>query len=187
MKRKFNLQMYAETETQATETAGTADKAADNAADSKATAEPEKKYSDADVDLIVKQKLARAAKEQQKAVDEAKRLAEMNATEKAEFERDKLQKELDEYKRKDTLAEMSKTARKMLSDDNITVSDELLSIMVTTDADETKAAVNSFKKLFKDAVDAEVKNRIRGNTPTTGTGGSATLSEIDKRLKKYKK
>ena len=37
-----------------------------------------------------------------------------------------MEKELNAFKEKDTLAEMSKTARKMLSEDEINIPDELL-------------------------------------------------------------
>lgn len=151
-----------------------------------------KKYDDDDVNRIVKQKKIEWQKQQEKAVDEAKKLAAMNAEEKANYtaqqekERaDKVQKELDEYKRKDALNEMSKTARKMLSDEGISIPDDLLSRLVTTDAEETKAAVDGFAKLFKDSVEAAVKEKLRGETPKAGTSGGAAVSEIDKRIKKY--
>ena len=132
-----------------------------------------KKYTDADVDKLIDKKFAEWQKKQDKAVAEAKKLAEMNATERAEHERDQLKKELDDYKRKDSLAEMTKTARKMLSDGGISISDDLLSMMVSTDAAETKAAVDGFAKAFKDAVEVAVKERLKGEPPRVGTGGGA--------------
>lgn len=137
----------------------------------------EAKYTDDDVDKLLDKKFAEWQKKQQKAVDEAKKLAEMDAQQKAEYERDKLQKELDEYKRKDSLAEMSKTARKMLTDDGITVSDELLGMLVTTDAEKTKAAVDGFKKAYKEAVEAAVKERLKGEPPKKGTGGAPSMTK----------
>lgn len=145
----------------------------------------EKKYTDSDVDKLIDKKFAEWQKKKDKEVDEAKKLADMNAQQKAEYERDKLQKELDDYKRKDALAEMSKTARKMLSDEGINVSDELLSRLVTTDAEETKAAVDSFTKLFKAAVDDAVKDKARGITPKNITNNSNAMSEIEQRIAKY--
>ena len=91
---------------------------------------PEKKYSDDDVDKILNKKFAEWEKKKQKEVDEAKKLADMNAKEKAEYERDKLQKELDALREKDSLSEMTKTARKMLSDEGVSVSDDVLSMIV---------------------------------------------------------
>ena len=150
-------------------------KATGSAKDTKTT--DEKKYSDKDLDEILGRRFARWQKEQQKAVDEAQKLATMNATQKAEYERDQLKKELDEYKRKDSLAEMSKTARKMLTDDGISVSDELLAMLVTTDAEKTKTAVDGFKTAFKDAVEAAVKERLKGEPPKKGTGGATGMTK----------
>lgn len=183
MKKILDLQLFAEEAGAAgtqTDTAGNNDKGA--AADQKkegegAKAADEKKYSDADVDKLFNKKFAEWQAKKQKEVDEAKKLAAMDATQKAEYERDKLQKELDEYKRKDSLAEMSKTARKILSDDGITVSDELLSMLVTTDAEKTKAAVDGFKTAFKEAVEATVKERLKGEPPKKGTGGAPSMTK----------
>lgn len=190
----FNLQLFAEeTAAETSTTPETAEKQPDRpraaadtgkgGTDTKTT--DEKKYSDKDLDDIIDKRFARWQKEQQKAVDEAKKLAEMNAQQKAEYERDQLQKELDALKKKDALAEMSKAARKMLSESNINVPDDLLSMLVTTDAESTKVAVDSFAKLFKEAVENSVKERLRGEIPTRGTGGTTVVSEIDKKIQKY--
>lgn len=182
MKKIIDLQLFAEDATAGTtatetDTAGKNDNAAADqkeAKDTKPAGSDEKKYSDADLDNIINKKFAKWQKDQQKAVDEAQKLAAMDATQKAEYERDKLQKELDEYKRKASLSEMTKTARKMLTDDGISVSDDLLALLVTTDAEKTKAAVDGFKKAFNDAVEEAVKERLKGKAPTTGTGGGTT-------------
>ena len=62
--------------------------------------EQEKKYSDADVNAIIDKKFAKWQKEQESKIKEAEKLAEMNAQEKAEYERDELQKKLDELESK---------------------------------------------------------------------------------------
>lgn len=192
MKKRLLLQLFAEGGESGTDgnvaavgekpgsTAGSEEKETKEGKEGKKS---EAKYSDADLDKIIGERFARWQKEQQKAVDEAKKLAEMNATQKAEYERDQLQKQLDDYKRKDSLAEMTKTARKMLTDDGITVPDELLSMFVTTEAEETKAAVDGFAKLFKEAVENAVKEKIKGEPPRRGVGGSPapmTKEEIAK-------
>ena len=168
MNYKFDLQLFAD------EPAPADPKPEPTPADPKPAdpkPEPQKKYTDDDVNRLIDQKFAEWQKKQQKAVDEAKKLAEMNAQQKAEYERDKLQKELDELKKKDSLSEMTKTARKMLSDDGINISDELLAMMVNTDAEQTKAAIDGFTKAFKDAVENAVKARLKGEPPKRGTGG----------------
>lgn len=193
----FNLQLFADDVAETgsdpeTVTEQTKEQATEPKQDSKVKSEEEEKvFTHKDFDRLFKQKYAELEQKKQKEIDEAKKLAKMNAEEKANYEAqqerdraDRVQKELDEYKRKDALNEMSKTARKMLADENINVSDELLSRLVTTDAAETKAAVDSFAKMYKEAVESGVKERLRGDVPTASTG-SATISEIDKRIKKY--
>lgn len=146
------------------------------------TAEPDnkdtKKYSDADVDEIINKKFAKWQKEQEKKISEAEKLAGMNAQEKAEHERDKLQKELDELKRANSIAEMEKTARTMLRDDGVNVPDEVVSSLIAEDADNTKAKVEAFSKAFKEAVQDAVKEALKGKAPSTGKGGS-TLTKAD--------
>lgn len=138
---------------------------------------PEVKYTDEDVDRIISRKFAEWEKKQQNAVDEAKKLAEMNAQQKAEYERDQFKKQLEKYQEKETLAEMEKTARKMLAENNITVSDELLAMLVSTDAEQTKGAVDGFAKAFSDAVETAVKERLRGEPPKKGTGAKAEMTK----------
>lgn len=140
----------------------------------------EKKYSDADIDKIISRKFAKWQKDQEKAVSEAKKLASMSEQEKAEHERDELQKELDALKKANALAEMGKQARKMLSDDGINAPDDLVDMIITDDAETTKANVQQFSKLFKGAVQAAVKEALKGKAPGTGSSGSMTKEQIMK-------
>ena len=190
--KKFNLQLFADNAGAtgaggaAPGTTDTAEKgknenaAADQKQGAAATGKPDEqkaKYTDADVDEILNKKFAKWQAQQEKAVSEAKKLAEMNATQKAEYQRDQLQKEVDELKKQAAISEMMKTSRKMLSDSGITVPDELLSVLVTANAEETKAAVDGFAKAFKDALEAEVKNRLKGEPPRKGIGGAAPMTK----------
>ena len=169
MKKRFDLQLFAEEA--ATDAAEQAEEPAKpEPAPAAVLKEKGAKYTDADVDEILNRKFAEWQKKQQKAVDEAQKLATMNATQKAEYERDQLKKELEELKRISALSEMSKTARKMLSDNGITISDDLLSVMVTEDAETTKAAVDGFSQMFTQAVEAAVKERLKGDPPRKGSG-----------------
>ena len=188
MKKFFDLQLFAEdagsaagdTVTDAPGSEGEKTEETPKAKEPDTSDTPKQKdakYSDADVDEIINRKFAEWQKKQQKAVDEAKRLAEMSATEKAEYQRGQLQKELDELKRVSALAEMSKTARKMLSDNGITISDDLLSVMVTENAETTKAAIDGFSQMFTAAVEAAVKERIKGEPPRKGSGGAVAMTK----------
>ena len=155
---------------------------ADDKGGKNGNAEPDdkdaKKYSDAEVDEIINKKFAKWQKEQERKISEAEKLAGMNAQEKAEHERDTLQKELDELKRANSIAEMEKTARTMLHDDGVNVPDEVVSSLIADDADNTKAKVEAFSKAFKEAVQTAVKDALKGKAPATGKGGS-TLTKAD--------
>ena len=139
--------------------------------------EGDKKYSDDDVNKILNQKFAEWQKKKDAELDEAKKLAEMNEAQKAKYEKDKLQKQLDELTQKSTLADMTKTARGILSDEGISVDDDLLSVLVSTDANETNTPVTSFAKMFKESVDKAVKEALKGNPPKSGSKKSGTMTK----------
>lgn len=160
--------------------------AAGNAAkqepDNKPTDEKdEKKYSDNDLDKIIEKKMAKWQKQKSAEIDEAAKLANMNAQEKAEHERDKLQAELDALKKANAKAEMEKTARNILQTGGVNIPDKIVSYLVGEDAEETSENVKAFTKVFKEAVQAEVKAQLSHKSPATGsTGKGMTRAEIDK-------
>lgn len=130
--------------------------------------ESEKKYSDEDVDKLIKRKFAEWEKKKQKEEDEAKKLAKMNAQEKADYKNRQLEDRIAELEREKTLSGMKDEARKMLSEKNINISDELLAFMVASDAEKTKTAVDSFAELFNAAVNEAIKSKARQSVPKEG-------------------
>lgn len=109
-------------------------------------------------------------------VSEAEKLAQMTSEEKAEYRAKKAEQELADLKRQIALGDMAKTARKMLSEENITVPDEIIMNLVCDDAEKTKSSVESFAKAFKDAVQAAVKESLKGNPPKASSGGATTIT-----------
>ncbi len=110
-------------------------------------------------------------------LSEAEKLAKMTKEEKAEYRARKLEKELNDMKKQNALSEMAKTARKMLSEEEISIPDELLSHLVSEEAEDTKASVEAFVKLYKKAVEDGVKEAVKGRTPKNGAGGSTITKE----------
>lgn len=108
---------------------------------------------------------------------EAEKLAKMTKEEKAEYKNRKLEKELADLKRQNAVTEMAKTARKMLADEEINIPDELLGHLVSESAEDTKAAVEAFSRMYKTAVQAAVKDALKGNPPKGGTGGKTMTKE----------
>ena len=135
------------------------------------------KYTDADVDEIVSKRLAKWEKQQAAKVEEAAKLAEMNAQQKAEYERDKVQKELDEYKRRDTVNAMVAESRRQLSEQGIAVSDDILARLVGDTAEETKASVDAFSTAFAAAVEDAVKKQLAGKAPAAGVATKTMTKE----------
>lgn len=104
---------------------------------------------------------------------QAEKLAKMNAEEKIAFERDQLKAELESLRAEKTKADMTKTARGMLSGANVNISEDLLATLVTEEAESTKGNVDSFIKSFKEEVDKAVKEALKGKVakkPATPAG-----------------
>lgn len=151
--------------------------AATTQTESKQEDKQQPKYTDADVDEIVSKRLAKWEKQQAAKVEEAAKLAEMNAQQKAEYERDKVQKELDEYKRRDTVNAMVAESRRQLSEQGITVSDDILARLVGETAEETKASVDAFSTAFTAAVEDAVKKQLAGKAPAAGVATKTMTKE----------
>lgn len=140
----------------------------------------EKTFTEADVERIVKERLARERKANEEKQAEAAKLAAMNEKERTEYQIQQLTEELNAYKAKESRAAMAKEASAMLSEKGLTgIPDELISPLISDDAEQTKKAVESFASTFQTAVDSAVKARLAGTTPKTGgTVSSVTKSEI---------
>ena len=135
-------------------------------------------YTDAEVDEIINKRFAKWQKEQDRKVEEAKRLEQMNAEEKAKYERDALQKELDELKAERNRNEMLKTARKMLSNDGVEVGDDLIVAIIKDDAEATNLAVKELAKMYKRDVANGVRAELGGNAPKKGGSSALTREQI---------
>lgn len=143
--------------------------------------EPEKKYTDEDVNRIIDRKFAEWEKKQSKAKSEAEKLAGMNADQKEKYENEQLKKQVEELLRKDALGKMATVARGMLGEKNISVSDDLIEMLISDDAEKTKSSVDSFINAFQSAVEKAVKDALKGNPPKkTSEPASITKEQIMK-------
>ena len=137
----------------------------------------EKKYSDEDLNAILDKKFKKWQQQKQKEIDEAAKLANMNAQEKAEHERDQLKAELDELKRANTRAEMESTARGILQESGVNIPDNLIKMIITDEADSTSKNVKDFIKSFNSAVTAAVKEKLGGKAPQAGKSSKTMTRE----------
>lgn len=139
--------------------------------------DPEKKYTQEDFEKEIARRIANEKKLADEKVEEAKKLAKMNADQKREYEYEKLQKELDEYKKKDAYHSLSKEAANMLSDNKITADDELLSFVVKETAEETQKAVKSFVGVLNQKVEEGVKQALSGKSPKVNSKAGEVLTK----------
>lgn len=123
------------------------------------------KYTDADVDRIVARKYAKWQADQEAKVAEAKKLAEMNATEKAAYELKKANERIAELEGEKTRRELAREVRTQLKEAGIDAPDAVVSVLVGNDAEATKAATDAFREAFSAAVEAAVRERLAGRAP----------------------
>lgn len=147
----------------------------------------EKKYDDDDVDKIVAKKKAEWKKELDKAVADAKKKAGMTEKEKYDFELSELKEENDRLKAEALKVELGRTASNLLREQKVTPTQDMLDFVVGEDEDSTKANVDKFVAIINDAVKAAETERATGTTPKNYGGNGQELSEIQKRIQKYKK
>lgn len=124
-------------------------------------------YTDEQVNEIVKKRLARAEKEKQAAVDEAAKLAKMNADQKKDYELEKAKKERDELKSQLATYEMGKQARSMFEEAKMTVTEEDLQHVVTPEAESTKANVKWLIAHDQAVAEGVRQELLKGSTPKT--------------------
>lgn len=151
------------------------------------TKETEKKYTDADVDKIVQDRLAREQKKREREVAEAEKLAKMNEQEKSEYKIAELEKELNALKAEKGRTEMMRTARQMLSNDGLNVSDEIIGVLVNDNAEQTNEAVKAFSKMLREEIDKGVKAQLAGGNPKKGGTSALTKEQIMAIPNKYER
>ena len=145
-------------------------------------------YTDEELNKLIDDKFAKWQKKKDAEITEAKKLAQMTAEEKIAFERDKIKAELEALKAANNRAEMEKTARSILQEDDVNVSDVIISHLVAEDAETTSSNVKEFSKAFKAAVQKEVKAQLSGKSPRTGNSKTRyTEEEIRKETNPFKR
>lgn len=140
--------------------------------------ETEKTFTQDEVNKIVQDRLAKEKAKNEKAQEEAKKLAKMNAEQKQQYMVEQLQKELEEYKNKEAKNDMIKEANFMLKDNDITLPDEVVAMLIGDNAEDTKVCVDSFSKAFKTAVERAVNEKLKGKTPKQKSVAGLTREDI---------
>ena len=130
------------------------------------------------VAALVQSALRDFAQQQQAQQTEAEKLAGMNGTQRLEYERDSDKNQLEQLQKQMNLSQMQAAARSMLAEKHIHAADGLICAIVTEDAETTKKNVEDFAKMFTDAVEAAVKERLKSDTPRTGVPAGKMTKEL---------
>lgn len=137
----------------------------------------EKKYSDADLDRIINQRLEKWQKQQKKAIDDAQKNAQMTEAEKSNQRISDLEKQLNDLRAENTRGSNSKLARQALTAEGVSIPDALVDLLITDDAETTTSNAKEFAKHFKAAVADAVKAALKTGAPPAGNGSAPTMTK----------
>ena len=114
----------------------------------------------------------------QEAVTEAERLAKMNAEQKAQYEREKKEKEIADREAAITKRELMATAKEQLAEKGLPIS--LADVLNYASAEECSASIEAVGKAFQEAVEKAVNDRLSGGKPPKKAGDKAayTMEQI---------
>lgn len=132
-------------------------------------------YSQSDLDREISLRFEKWEKRQQKEIEEAQKLASMDAQEKAQYELDKREEELNKLERSIIMQQNTNQCMTMLSDRGIDVG--LAEFVVAEDAETMKANIDNIDKIFKAAVESEVNKRLQGTTPKRDVTDNAAITK----------
>lgn len=141
--------------------------------------EPEKKYSDDEVNRIIDEKFAKWQAQTEKEKAEVEKLAKLSEDEKTAYEIQKRDEKIAEYERKETLNKMSETASEMLAGGGVIASKNVLGLLVTDDAETTSSNVKAYLEAIdneREAIKADFEKRL-GSKETLGGNTSLAKGE----------
>ncbi|MCY9513306.1 DUF4355 domain-containing protein [Paenibacillus apiarius] len=123
---------------------------------------------DALIAKTIAKERAKRDKEIEAAKTEAEKLAQMNADQKAEYERTKREDELAKREGEITRRELRAQALESLAEKGLPK--QLANILVYADAESTNNSIDAVEKSFREAVEAAVNERLKGPPPKGGGG-----------------
>ena len=134
-----------------------------------------KTFTQEQVNEMIKERLAREKAKAEQQQEEAKKLAKMNAEDKAKYEHDKLVEELNQLKAEKNKRELQDTARGLLQEKNIDT--DLLEFLDYTDAETCKASIDKLSTAWNKAIEKAVNDRIKTNTVPKMANNNNTITK----------
>lgn len=119
-----------------------------------------------ETDRRVTSALKKQEKKNQIAVREAQKLAQMNESEKYEYQLQQREEAIAAKEKELALMENKNEASKILADKGLSLT--LVDFVVAEDADTMNKNIKTLEQAFKASVKAEVEKRMSGSTPKKG-------------------
>lgn len=130
----------------------------------------DKTFTQADVDRIVTERLARQQKQFDAKQEEAAKLAKMNAEEKAKYAAQKREEELTAREAEIQKKELRYEALNILEENKLPA--KLVDCIDLTSAETSKASIEAIKTAWTEALTAAVDARLKSNNPPAYSGGN---------------
>lgn len=125
-------------------------------------------------DRRVTEALKKAERKNAEKLKESEKLAQMNATEKYEYQLSQREKAIEEKERQLALSENKNEASKILAEKGLSL--QLVDFVVAEDATEMDAKIKLLEKAFKLSVKAEVEKRLNSTTPKKALEDDSTIT-----------
>lgn len=142
-----------------------------------------KTYTQEEVDALLQKEgdrrvsdaLKKVERKNQEKVKEAQRLAQMNESEKFQYELEQREKAIIEKEKALALAENKNAASKILAEKGLSLS--LVDFVVAEDAETMNSNISLLDKAFKASVKAEVEKRLSTSTPKKNLPPDETITK----------
>ena len=139
--------------------------------DTSTTGTETKTYTQEEVDALLQREgdkrvteaLKKAERKNAERVKEAQKLAQMNESEKYQYELEQREKAIEEKEKALALAENRNEASKILADKGLSLS--LVDFVVAEDAETMNDRIKVLDKAFKESVKREVEKRLGSSAP----------------------
>lgn len=139
------------------------------------TQEEVDKMLQSEVDRRITSALKKQAKTNEAKIKEAQKLAQMNESEKFQYELEQREKAIAEKEKALALAENKNIASQILADKGLSLS--LVDFVIAEDAETMNSNIRLLDKAFKDSVKREVEKRLGSSAPKKNLPVEETITK----------
>lgn len=181
----MNLQYFAEEAASAPETGAPegneATESEQQSQHEEQSSQSEKKFTQSEVNAMIKKRLDRALKDKDSEIESAKneatKLAKMNKDQKKDYELKQAQQQAEDARAQLARYQLRDAARKQLVDGGYTPTDADIDLIVTDKAESTQANAKALLDMVERIKSSVRNDLLKGTTPKTGGPQVKTPSE----------